>query len=316
MGLHPAPVIAFGLASLAVFSSPADAQQRNNAGLGTIKRKFNATEQTGIGDNILAGVGHLNGKLYVSGGGAGGAGVPTIYEFDMQGNLLGTFQDPSLGLGGANIFDLANDGTSLFGGSSVGVVVFDATGNLVTQVQANNGAQTIVNPIAGPGLLTIGTFRAVEFDRAGNGGNGSLFVGNTGAADPILEIDLAGNVLNTFANNATWTCSGLALDLVTNNLWCNTGPPDANGDFCTILELDRSNNLVPTGNQFAQMRKGPFQGSVEKLPLDSDSDPYPSHFDLVVLSRLNGEDSVVTHRVHVMGRSRLHICCSPLALIS
>ena len=275
--------------SLVVFLSTSFAQQRNNAGLGATKRDFDATALTTPREVLLAGVGFLKGKAYVP----SAATTALVYEYS-NGKLTKTFNAPAPVLNSGGMIDMANDGTSLIGGSTVGLVVFDTNGKLVNSIIAKNGKQTLTNnPIAGAGLSALGSYRAVAFNPAGNGGKGSFFVGNSGTSRPILEIDLTGAILNNFPNLG-WDCGGLVHDPRTGNLWCMVAPgtPD-------IIELDINAKLKPTGNKFSQPSGSTvFMGGMDGIS-GGDPNTYKSDFDIVVLQRLNGNDRLSYHRIHL-----------------
>src|SRR5262249_8813169 len=120
-----------------------------------------------------------------------------IYEFDARGQLLGSFHQPAVHDASAwGMRDLEWDGQSILGGSEAGIAVIDRAGNPVNVVLANNGLQPVVQPIQVPGLAVV---RAIALDKGGNGGNGSVFAADFGSS--LYEIDLLGNVLNTWVNS-------------------------------------------------------------------------------------------------------------------
>ena len=280
--------IALSLAAVATafICTPATAQQRNDAGLGAVKRFFDATARTPTGNVRLTGVAYVNGKSYVGGDAVGQ--VATTYEFDSTGKLTNSFNTPVT----VGTDDLADDGTSIIAATPAGVSVYTTMGVLTNNVVANAGVQTISQPLTGPAFTTLGRFRGVAYNPGGNGGKGSLYVSNAGAG-PIIEIDLTGVVLNTFANQG-WDATGLAWDPRTGNLWClnKTNTTD-------IMELDITKGLQPTGVSFPERWSNQaFRGGIDGVP-GGDKGSYPSDFDLAVLNRLNGPDWLVYHRIHL-----------------
>lgn len=281
----PSAASSLAALSLVFFSTPPAAQQANNAGPGTIKRFFDATAQTPGVDVTIAGVAYVNGKTYA--GSAGTGSGPVIYEFT-NGKRTNQFSAPLTLLG---TFDLDTDGTVIFAADTTGVIVFDTTGKTTNlKIQAKNGAQTLAkNPIPSP----LAGIHAVAYDRNGNNGNGSLFVAQEISTSPIVEIDLTGKQLRSFANQG-WTGSGLTVDPRTGNLWC------MHDGTTNIIELDIKNSLKPTGVKFPQLNAWALRccGGLCGIP-GGDRNTYASDFDLAVLTRLPGDDYIVIHRGHL-----------------
>ena len=271
-------------------------QQTQDAGLGTVKRRVNVRAAlAGINaENGVTGCAQLGAFTYVSGrGGNSAAFAKQIYEFAASGVLVRQFnQPPGVPTNSFGIRDMATDGVSLIGAAEgAGVIVFDLNGNLVNTLQATNGAQPLAaNPIGGSYLATVPFLRGVAFDANGNGGNGSLWVCDFGPADPLVEIDLAGNVLRTLPNGG-WTAYGLALDPLTNNLWVNS----IGGSGGPIGEVDLATGMR-TGKQFAQA--GEFYGGLDGV-FGGDPGSYGSTFDLVAVYQ-DDDDAFAMHRVHLL----------------
>lgn len=187
---------------------------------------------TGVPLNL--GCQYLNGSVYVSGAASSASGPYSIFVLDQQGVLLGSFPQPAAVTSGFGLRDGASDESSLFFGSEQGIFAFDPSGNPVTTIFAANGPQTPALPITGPGLAVLGNYRALAYDPSGNGGNGSFYAGNFGS--DVIEIDLAGNVLNTLTNSGQWSAYGLAL--MGGQLWVND---DGAG---RLAEIDRTTGLL------------------------------------------------------------------------
>lgn len=209
------------------------------------------------------GVAYLNGELFTTTRGVNGAPPHLINVWDSNGNWLRSFQQPaSTATSLWGFRDGGSDGVSLIFGHEGGIEVIDAFGNPVNQLIADNGPQPIVQPIvvvAG----AVGMWRAIAFDPSGNGGNGSMFLGNFSAA--VVEVALDGSVLHTFPTpSPAWYAFGLALDTGSNTLWIaakvNAGP-------IAEYQIDRANNqLVPTGREIERGVVGSTQGGLEFVP--------------------------------------------------
>lgn len=90
-----------------------------------------------------------------------------------------------------------------------------------------------------------------------------------------------------------WLGSGLALDNQTGNLWVlhEEGTED-------IIEID-STTGVPTGKHFDQERfTDNFRGGLDGI-LGGDPGGSPSDFDMLVLSRVNGDDHIAYQRMNL-----------------
>jgi len=185
------------------------------------------------------GVQYLNGSFYVSGTADTTLGPWSVFEVDPNtGTMTNSFAQPGISAG-FGLRDGATDGTNLFFGSENGIVGFDVMGNDIATIDTANNPAAPFTTITGPALVALGTYRALAYDPAGNGGDGSFFCGNFGS--DILELDLAGNVLNTLTNGGQWSAYGLAYDSTNDTLWVN----DA-GDDVTLIEID-ANTGVATG---------------------------------------------------------------------
>jgi hypothetical protein len=110
------------------------------------------------------------------------------------------------------------------------------------------------------------TWRALAYDPNGNGGAGSIWTIDFGSA--LYEVDLAGNLLNRFPNQDSWSVYGLALDPDTGNLWahhrtsCGTGC----GAQPNIWEIDTTTGRW-TGVQFESDGGVVHTGRVPPLPV-------------------------------------------------
>jgi hypothetical protein len=305
MATPPTSRLSAILVALAFTSIPLASQQSSDAGLGTVKRFFNASDQTKPFDNLVSGIAYVNGKVYA--GTNAGSGKIYIYE---NGVLKTTKATPLAPTGGT--FDMDTDGALIFAASASGIIVFDPVtfGTTSLKIKASGGLQTLAkNPIP----VTIANFHSVAYNPKGNSGKGSLFVGSkipstVSTTFPIVEIDLAGKVIKTYANNQTvrHDASGLTFDPRTGNLWVMT---EANS--LDIIELDASNNMKATGVRFRQgvpgvQWIGRCCGGICGIP-GGDTKSYTSDFDMAVLTRLFGDDYAFIQRVHLYpGRLGYH----------
>ena len=293
------------LAAVALASIPAVAQHQNNAGLGTVKRFYNASYFGASIDNVISGVAVVGGTFYIT----NNANPPTVTVVD-NGQFTRSFGTPLAPTTGT--LDLDTDGTVIFAASASGVIVFDTNGGTSgLTIAATNGPQSLgTNPIP----VTIPDLHAVAFDPNGNGGNGSLFIGsknqpmNLSVTNtlPIVEIDLSGTVLKTYPNANVWDAAGLTRDPMTGNLWCMHGGCGTATlpNLCIIeLKIDRANStLTATGNSFmggnpATQHQGRCCAGICGIP-GGDQHSYDSAFDIALLRRLFGDDYVFVHRIH------------------
>ena len=130
--------------------------------------------QQEIGDRHLNGVEFIDGVFYITG--ANNNGEPNyIYMIDVLGNYIGRFEqsDESAGIG---YFDLAYDGTYLYGSSNEHIFQFDLEGNV----------NAVIDGPYNPNM-------ALACD-----GEGNLWVGlNT---EDLIKIDSEGNILDRISN--------------------------------------------------------------------------------------------------------------------
>ncbi|MFQ5505277.1 MAG: hypothetical protein ACE5F1_10820, partial [Planctomycetota bacterium] len=282
--------------SLAFTAVPASSQQMSNAGIGTVKRFYNASVQTNPFDALITGVAHIGGKEYLCSGSPGGTTTPLVYVFT-KGVKTGQFSTPLAP--GSGSFDMDTDGTIIFNAADNGILVYDTAGGTANlKAKAKNGLMPITkNPIPVP--ATILNPHAVAYDRNGNAGKGSLFV-SAQAGGPILELALDGTQLASFPNLG-WRGGGLTVDSRTGNLWCMTGGA---GSY-DIIELgSRAVKLKPTGARFMQGNPATqWQlrccGGICGIP-GGDPQTYASDFDIALVNRQPGDDYLFIHRVHLI----------------
>lgn len=278
--------------SLALASLTAQEPLPKSAGFGAVYHDVELDVATGNPLHLGVAVDAATGRIYVSATGAGGAPPHLIYEFDATGAPLSQFQQPAVhDASPFGMRDLAFDGASLIGGSEVGISVITPTGQLGNQVLAANGPQPVTQPITGPVLAQLAVVRAIAFDPAGNGGNGSLLVADF--SSPIFEIDLAGNVLATFANQG-WSAYGLTLDPTTGNVWVFAGPGGQ------IEELDRA-TMTPTGRRLAPVLDGAATspgGLALASPVAGHHEPWPNEAAFVHVVQ-GATDHLGVQRVHL-----------------
>lgn len=134
---------------------------------------------------------------------AAGGRENEVFMFDAAGNLTGSYDE----IAGARTDawgyrDGAFDGTSVYFGWGGGVARHDADGsNGVLMFDGTNA----------PG----GTWRALAYDPTGDRGNGSFW--SASFTSSLVEADMSGNILNTFASVAS--LYGLSYDDDDGNLW-------------------------------------------------------------------------------------------------
>lgn len=267
-------------AALAATVPSQNLERYSNAGYGGIKVAFSPTAGNGI--TLHYGVAWLNGRFYAAHSGAAGIGGSAyeISEFDRSGNFIQTTPQVHTNSGRRGYFDFSTDGTNLIGASDVGLHIFDPTTNaLATTVQAANGAIPIpAQPITGNAYTTLGEFRGVAFNPNGNGGNGSFLVGFSDR--DLFEIDVAGNVLNTWGagqGNNGWFVRGIAWDHVTSTYWINAVPHRGYlGQFDPVVgaltgrQINRGMHAFP-GGLFA-VRDGSFDSELDFVEFSQTGD--------------------------------------------
>ncbi len=164
---------------------------------------------------------HVTGRNIVVPGPQGGPDRDNkVWLFDSAGNLTGSYdQAGSAATDAWGYRDGATDGNNdVYFGWGGGINKHAADGTFLGQVVTGGGPN--------------GTWRALAFDPSGDGGAGSLWSGDFG--DDIVEIDLAGNVLNTLTNGGQYSLYGLAYDDSTGNLWGHS----TGGDVVEISTAD------------------------------------------------------------------------------
>jgi hypothetical protein len=279
-----------------------------NAGAGRVTLAFALDPTTG-GDGHL-GVQALGSEIFVSRRGVGASTLPphSIAVFDRSGAVRRTLpQHPSTSASPWGYRDGATDGTVLMFGCELGIFVVDpATGALASAIRARNGTVALgsgafpQNPITGPALPQVGTYRGLEFDAGGNGGAGSFWTADFGSS--LFEIDLAGNVLRVVPNAlppAGWQVFGIAGDFaldglgqrVLRSLWLSSAP-----DLGDLVELDPATAAL-TGRKIRRVRNpGSAQGGLCVVP--GGLDGRASGADLLALDQAS-PDAVVGYRLHM-----------------
>lgn len=209
-----------------------------DGGIGSPVLHFALDPVTGVDGHL--GVAVLRGEYFVTARGAFALPPHRVHVFDAAGSLLRSFdQPPATAASLWGLRDLATDGVNLFGGDENGIHGMSPNGAVVSQVVAANGVRALPNLAGTPAHLAIGTFRALAFDRRGNGGEGSFWAANDGS--DLIELALSGTVLRRFRNTTGWSIFGLALDDCAGTLWANgSGSGDA------LLEISRATG-APTG---------------------------------------------------------------------
>lgn len=289
MPMRPFLLLATAAISSLAAALPAQQPKPNAAGFGGRYLELELDPITGNAINLGVAVDGNTGNLFVTATGAGGLPPHLIYELDSSGALITSFAQPAVhDPSPFGIRDLAFDGQSLIGGSEHGISVFSPTGTPTNQILAQNGAQSIVQPITGPVAAQLTVFRAVALDKAGNGGNGSLLVADFASA--IYEIDFAGNILATFPNQG-WSAYGLVIDPVTGNPWVLAGPSGR------IAELDRA-TMALTGRRLETVGVGAPGGLALASPIAGHHEPWGNAAAFIHLVQ-GATDRLAVQRLHL-----------------
>ncbi|MFK7740604.1 MAG: hypothetical protein AB8H80_09800 [Planctomycetota bacterium] len=252
------------------------------------------------GNALLLGVAHdpIHQQFFCTARGTAAtfAAPHSVYVLDQSGNLVSTI--PQSAAANATVWGYRDGASNAIGqlmfGFEGGIEVFDSNSAAptaltpATTLLTTNGLQPISQPIVVQGGIFT-THRAIAFDADGNSGDGSIFVGNF--ADDVVEIDLAGNVLHTYANTSSWSAYGLALDVNKGTLWINSAP-----SYGSLAEyaIDRSNNmLTPTGIRIE--RNGALEGGLDWV--DNGVDGRGCGSDLLACDQT--ADTLIGHRLEL-----------------
>ncbi|GAB4147981.1 MAG: hypothetical protein Fur0037_16220 [Planctomycetota bacterium] len=283
-----------------VLAAVSAAQTQNNAGLGGFYLSIALNQVTGNDGHLGCAVRMSDGHIFVSARGMGGAPPHKIYEFSATGQFLLSFNQPSVHDNSPwGMRDLAFDNAdNLIGGSEYGISVIDShTHALSTTIKGNNSPVPITQPILGSALATLGTYRAIAFDPAGNNGDGSIFSANFQSS--IIELDYTGSPLSTIARGGNdWSIYGMAIDPVTSNLLVNSAP-----DFGRISEIDRNTGLL-TGNSLPMALPGAagttLQGGLSMAsPAAGVHERWQTAASFVELTQDVGSDMLSIRRLHM-----------------
>lgn len=250
---------------------------------------------TGVASSL--GVATLGGVAFVSArGSVGSGGSPphTLTAIDLAtGAVLNqALQTPLATVSDWGFRDGTSDGVHLMFGHERGIEVITAASalsasavTLANVVMADNGPQTIVNPIRFAGASV---HRGLAFDPSGNGGRGSIWVGDF--RDDIWEIDLNGTLLRTLPSNG-WSIYGLAYDHDSRMLWVST-----NRNRGDIAELDPQTGQF-TGRLFTRTAAsaGSNQGG---MSLANGLDGRGCGFDLITVDQ-SDPDNLTGYRMQL-----------------
>ncbi len=144
-----------------------------------------------------------------------------IHSFDMNGVLMNSIDQVAGAQSSAwGYRDGAYDGNLMYFGWENGLASHNADGSGGTQIFFGGA----------PG--GVGTWRALAFDPTGDGGNGSFWVASF--ASNLIEVDMSGSLLNSFASVAS--LYGLAFDDSDGNLFGH----DTDGAVVKISTADGS----------------------------------------------------------------------------
>ena len=161
----------------------------------------------------------FDGTYFWATGGNSGADPNKLYKFDIDGNLLETYDQPSQATSWG-IRDLAFDGTYLYGGCEYGL----------WQIDPADGTFTLLftNP-------TSSCIRALAYRPSDN----SFYTKSFG--DPMYHLTMDGTVLETIPVPQTAAAYGMAWDDVNEMLWIfdQSGPLPTE---TTFFEFDTSTN--------------------------------------------------------------------------
>ena len=150
---------------------------------------------------------------------AAGGRENEVFMFDADGILTGSYD----AIAGARTDtwgyrDGAYDGTHVYFGWAGGVARHNADGT---------GGVLMFDGTNAPG----GTWRALAYDPTGDNGNGSLW--SVSFASDLVEADLSGNILTTWAHGGRWSIYGLAYDDSDGNLWAHASSGE-------VIKIDTS----------------------------------------------------------------------------
>lgn len=279
------------------------AQVQNNAGLGAIYRTVQLDPLTGNNGHLGCAVRLSDGHIFVSARGVGGSPPHKIYELSPTGDLIGSFNQPSVH--DTSLFgmrDLAvDDSGNLIGGSENGISVIDShTGAAIGTIAARGGNQSVNQPIRGAALAQLGCYRGLAFDSEGNGGAGSLWSANFNSS--LIEFDLAGNILQSWPVPGAnpWSIYGIALDPITNRLLVNSAP-----NAGRISEIDPATGQL-TGRSFPMALPGnagspqTVQGGLSlAVPSANVHERWSSVVNLVELTQNDTSDVLTIRRLHL-----------------
>lgn len=183
-----------------------------------------------------------------------------LFELDAGGAFLAGYPQPqATATSRFGMRDLAFDGSRyLYGGCEADrIFAFDTIAH----------AFAPAHDVAVPAGLTFGTMRALAFDPSGNGGQGSLWVGNWSSEH--AELDLAGNLLRRVPN-VQRESFGAAYDPQRHTVWWFGQVGSTIGNLVHVVATEMSTaSGNPTGGRFLgdltlpAIDPGGFAGGVE-----------------------------------------------------
>lgn len=288
------------LSLLFLFTTVLPAQRDLAAGFGASSLRLDVDAATGSLRSL--GVQHLRGEIFVtSARDPSFLGLHFVTAFDPAGNKLRSWYQ--FGFAQASVWgfrDGATDGTNMVFGYEFGIQCVDADGRQVTTWETQNGTAQLPSSLISGNVLepkNAGIVRALAYDRAGNGGDGSFWTGNFGSS--TFEIDLAGDVIRTYPN-AGEISYGFGIDPVSGGtrMWINDRSSGLFGDFGSLVEYDLTTGMF-TGRVMENGQLGPsLRGGLDIVPGTIGRGPGASGYDIMHLQQ-GVPDELLIRRLHL-----------------
>ncbi len=171
-------------------------------------------------DNNLRGICYDRDIFWIAGANAS-AGIPMLYKFDRQWNLINSFPQPTAAGNPFGFSEIASDGVFLYGDLNNDIYVFDV----------NSGVLITVTD-----LSLLPRIDAFTIDRH------SLDIWVTAWSQPVYRFDFQGTLLSSIPYSGP-LITGLGLDRFSGSipyLWAWTADGPAQGPNCTAVQLQGS----------------------------------------------------------------------------